>query len=188
MKVDTNTWAAIIAAGAAVVVGFASIGWQWRAHRQDELDRRRDRSVAFLMKRLDVLGQIAALLETSRRLRQGLRRPDGQDFRLVELVPEFRNRDDNDKQKGLVGQILAATEEIATLIEKNASVIPHPMPDTFLVFLHHQRGLEVLWKTGTTADRDDIPAFPRGINDDVDAAITDSYAKLSRLKADLAEL
>ena len=169
--------ASFIAAGAAI---FVALWTQRTARGAEEAARRTERAIAWLRASLDVYGSITFLRSTGERLRRSLNREGEARFRLVHRIKAIKEEGDPMRIR-TVEQIIAINARVAELIEKNASMMEYPLPETFKVFLVHQRGLDDLWQTEQDATSVEVPPFPNDIDRDIEKAIDGIWRRLRAL-------
>lgn len=179
-----TTWipvvAALVAAGAAIAVAIVSAWFQRAARKDEDLARRKERSIDHSRKQLDELyGEMYLLRSTSKRQWSRLFPPDTE-FRLIDHIAEIQN-ESSDTRRLVVEQIQRINARLAMLIETKASLLTElPPPESFMAFLDHQRALATLWEMGENAKGPE-PSFPRDLDEDIDKAIASIQARLREL-------
>lgn len=181
---------AVVAASGAFLASLFTLLSQHKTRKQLDRHRTEDKraevrraSVDHYRRQLDDLyGEMLILRKTSRRLWDRLRADLGEDeFRLIDQIEAIHEEATagSDKRARIVDQILAINARLAKLIESRASLLTElPPPETFLQFLDHQRALADLWDRKQNADGSE-PSFPRHLDRDIDAAISEIQTKLN---------
>jgi hypothetical protein len=187
--------AAVIAAGAAVVVAVVSAWFQRRTSLAEQESLEKQRKIAYHRRQLDELyGEMSMLRIKSRRAWNRLRssamfddlpKESADWFRMIDHIEEIRA--DLTGRENRIGQdIIDTNARLARLMETRASLlVVYPPPESFGAFLDHQSGLARLWEMGKNraTDEEERPFPAPQIDEDIEAAIKTINGKLAALGA-----